>query len=125
MSDVMLLGVLEMPIELWRDDPMDQYQRHSRYIEAATRIRDDEAEIIGLRAELAELQTQIDALQSKVHLCAGYDAMEGDVAGLRGLLARARPVIEDCLDQSPQTPYDLIDALLAEIDAALAKQEGS
>jgi len=38
MSDVMLLGVLRMPPELWRNNPLDIAQRHSRYIEAADRI---------------------------------------------------------------------------------------
>lgn len=38
MSDTMLLGVLRMPIQLWQDSELDKLQRHSRYIEAADRI---------------------------------------------------------------------------------------
>ena len=38
MSDVMLLGVLRMPIDLWNDSALNKNQRHSRYIEAAERI---------------------------------------------------------------------------------------
>lgn len=38
MSDVMLHGVLNMPIELWRDDALDKIQRHSRYVEASRLI---------------------------------------------------------------------------------------
>jgi len=44
MSDVMLLGVLRMPPELWRDDPIDVMQRYGRYKQAADeieRLRDD------------------------------------------------------------------------------------
>jgi hypothetical protein len=62
MSDVMLLGVLEMPPELWGPDegPInDARQRYSRYLEAAQRIRDDAAEIERLRGEVASLKDRI------------------------------------------------------------------
>ena len=55
MSDVMLQGVLCMPPELWRDDPLDVYQRYQRYLQASRRIEDDGREIERLRAALAEL----------------------------------------------------------------------
>ena len=55
MSDVMLLGVLNMPAALWRDDPLDKLQRQSRYFQAATRIRSDADEITRLRAEVERL----------------------------------------------------------------------
>ena len=38
MSDLMLHGVLKMPPEFWRDDPIDVAQRHSRYNAASYRI---------------------------------------------------------------------------------------
>jgi hypothetical protein len=38
MSEVMLLGVLRMPPELWRDDPIDVAQRYGRYKQAADEI---------------------------------------------------------------------------------------
>lgn len=50
MGDVMLHGVLRMPPDLWRDDPIDVAQRHSRYIEASDRIYALEAENARLRA---------------------------------------------------------------------------
>ena len=53
MSDAMLHGVLRMPPELWRDDPLDVSQRHSRYIEASERIEADAREIERLRLALA------------------------------------------------------------------------
>jgi hypothetical protein len=40
MSDLMLHGVLNMPPELWTDDPMDKMQRHSRYVDASRRIEE-------------------------------------------------------------------------------------
>lgn len=55
MSDVMLHGVLRMPPELWRDDPLDVSQRHSRYIEASERIEADAREIERLSALYYEL----------------------------------------------------------------------
>ena len=53
MSDVMLQGVLCMPPELWRDDPLDVYQRYQRYLQASRRIEDDGREIERMRAALA------------------------------------------------------------------------
>jgi len=53
-SDTMLLAVLEMPPELWNDDPLFARQRYSRYQEAAERIRSDEEIIEALRREKAE-----------------------------------------------------------------------
>ena len=51
MSDLMLLGVLQMPPELWNDSPLDICQRYSRYMEAASRIESDAAELAALRAD--------------------------------------------------------------------------
>ena len=39
MSDVILHGVLNMPVDMWSDSPLDQIQRHARYIEASRRLR--------------------------------------------------------------------------------------
>lgn len=50
MSDVMLMGVLRMPPEIWGDGVIDMCQRYSRYIEAADRIEAQEVEIKRLRA---------------------------------------------------------------------------
>lgn len=54
MSDVMLHGVLRMPPELWRTDPMNVSQRHSRYVQASDRIEADAREIDRLRSLMAE-----------------------------------------------------------------------
>lgn len=53
MSDVTLIGVLKMNVELWSGDDLDIMQRHSRYLEAAQRIESD-AEIISQQAEEIE-----------------------------------------------------------------------
>jgi len=42
MSDVMLLGVLRLPVECWMDTDMDQQQRYKRYVQAAKRIEFDQ-----------------------------------------------------------------------------------
>lgn len=39
MSDVMLHGVLNMPVELWSDCELDKAQRHSRYVQASKEIK--------------------------------------------------------------------------------------
>ena len=59
MSDVMLHGVLNMPIELWKDDcELDKLQRHSRYVEASNKI--------------LELQAERDALKDKLEKISEY-----------------------------------------------------
>lgn len=45
MSDTMLLGVLRLPIEGWRDSEIDKMQRHARYLDAADRIESDRAKL--------------------------------------------------------------------------------
>ena len=54
MSDTMLLGVLRMPPDLWADGPIDQQQRHERYLQAADKIEQLRAEVERLRALLNE-----------------------------------------------------------------------
>lgn len=51
MSDVMLLGVLRMPPEMWNGDALDVHQRHGRYLEAADTIEELRDEVDALRAE--------------------------------------------------------------------------
>ena len=59
MSEVMLIGVLRMPPELWRGDQPDVMQRYGRYQQAAD-------EIERLRAALEQIarypQTRADEL---------------------------------------------------------------
>ena len=55
MSDVMLLGVLRMPIHCWIGSEIDKRQRHSRYLEAADRIESDEAKILEQQAVIQQL----------------------------------------------------------------------
>lgn len=57
MSDVMLLGVLRMPPDLWIDQSaLDIAQRHSYYVSAADRIEADAKDIENLRALNDKLQ---------------------------------------------------------------------
>ena len=80
-------------------------------------------------AALAEQQTQIDALQQRVHLCAGYDAMEAENGRLRNALIFVSHKLEGGRiwngmgwTYNPLHPIHYKPAL-ARIDAALAKQE--
>ncbi len=49
MSNIMLHGVLNMPIDVWSNDALDMMQRQSRYVEASKLILDQEAEIEKLK----------------------------------------------------------------------------
>lgn len=95
MSDIMLLGVLEMPPSMWDGDSLDIAQRHSRYKQAAQRIRDDEALIDAKDAEIAELRARLSASEaSDAESIAMFrkarderDEALREVAGLRAELA--------------------------------------
>lgn len=52
MSVEMLHAVLRMPPACWSDDPMDQQQRHSRYLDASELIERQAVEIERLRGSL-------------------------------------------------------------------------
>jgi hypothetical protein len=54
MSDAMLHGILQMPPELWSNDPIDILQRHGRYLEAFKRIMELERERDEARRERDE-----------------------------------------------------------------------
>lgn len=58
MGDLMLHGVLNMPPELWGDDPMGLQQRHGRYKQASQRIKDDALTIERLLTLLRELHDE-------------------------------------------------------------------
>lgn len=69
MSDAMLHGVLNMPVELWRDSEIDMAQRHSRYIQASERIRELEAELEVVRN--IDRQTVLDCILSTSGMSVG------------------------------------------------------
>lgn len=68
MSDVMLCGVLRMPYELWKDDPLQVPQVLARMREAALELEKRAAEIERLRALVKDLA----------------DDLEGELRGHRG-----------------------------------------
>lgn len=66
MSDLILFGVLRMPPELWRNDEIDIAQRHTRYVEAADRITELEAEVERLEAALNTLYAEWMRIEKKL-----------------------------------------------------------
>ena len=70
MSDIMLFGVLRMPIDLWDDSSeLDKIQRHSRYIQAADKIE-------ALEDVLIEVLIQHDATTLSTELAQkAYDVI--------------------------------------------------
>ena len=60
MSDVMLLGVLRLPIDMWTDDPLDVMQRHERYKQAANEIERLNARIKDYQDACSQKQEIID-----------------------------------------------------------------
>ncbi|CAH1590701.1 conserved hypothetical protein [Vibrio jasicida] len=52
MSRTMLLGVLRLPIDCWDNGPVDQMQRHERYVEAADLIEDLDSKVEQLESQL-------------------------------------------------------------------------
>ena len=59
MSDLMLLGVLRMRIDLWSDSAIDKIQRYGRYLQAAN-------EIVSLREQLTKVTAERDALNYRL-----------------------------------------------------------
>lgn len=87
MSDIMLLGVLCMPPELWDGSALDVTQRYGRYIQAARRIEEDARELEQLRAKVQAQALQILALTEEVaELAADAGCLRSILDGLRGPL---------------------------------------
>ena len=78
----MLLGVLRMPPKLWDNGPIDQIQRHGRYIEAADLIEKFEA-------DRDELLAALDTLT----LVVGLTPITGNKDALQEAMDIARAVI--------------------------------
>lgn len=64
MSDVMLLGVLRLPLECWTDDQLFKMQQQSRCVEAADRIEADADRIERLQSQVAELRGALHKLSA-------------------------------------------------------------
>jgi len=70
MSDVMLLGILRMPVGFENLDVLTFHQMQGRMIEAANRIESDAKELAALRAENERLKADkrelVDALKEMI-----------------------------------------------------------
>lgn len=60
MSDMMLIGVLQMPPSLWGTDPLDKQQRYQRYLQAAIELELRAKEIERLKAKLQVAEDALD-----------------------------------------------------------------
>ncbi len=56
MSNTMLHGVLNMPIDVWSNSDFGNMQRQSRYVEASKLILEQEAEIKKLKMIIESLE---------------------------------------------------------------------
>jgi hypothetical protein len=77
MSDVMLLGVLRMPLEMAMSDELSRLQFHQRAQQAADRIEADADEIERLQAENARLRE--DAAIGAILVAGGFVDRMGDI----------------------------------------------
>lgn len=77
MGDAIFFGVLRMPPDLWSDDPLDQHQRYSRYVQAADEIEALRAEVERLRGFLLDCHRVYSSGQAwrDKYLC---DAIDND-----------------------------------------------
>lgn len=66
MSYTMLHSILQMPPELWSNDPIDIAQRHGRYLEASKRIIELERQLdLALKSREAVWNSWNDALEER------------------------------------------------------------
>ena len=66
MGNTILLGVLRMPPTIWRNDELDIYQRHVKYLQAADKI-ERMTEALDLIKQCNRLKNDRDAYQ--LELC--------------------------------------------------------
>jgi len=73
MSDLMLHGVLRMPLDLWSDEYLFKSQMHSRCLQASDRILEQESEIAALKAQLAAQGSEESNLRRLLFFAHGND----------------------------------------------------
>ncbi len=92
----MLHGVLNMPIDLWCTDMLDQKQRHSRYLEASARITRQESEI-------AELKATQETVVSAIEVCKD---LHKQIAELKESLTQVLQVMDCAVDVNELLQYE-------------------
>jgi len=77
MSDIMLHGVLNMPIDVWGDTTIDKTQRHAVYRRASARIKNSisnaELEKLIVKYEKREKDPQRPPYEQEAYAFAAYD----------------------------------------------------
>jgi len=88
----------------------------------------DGCKVKGLEADVKRLDKQIESLQQKVHLCAGYDALVAENTVMRKALKRMLAVVEAAEELAEQAETWAEDAggyapAWFDVEAALAALE--
>lgn len=96
MSDVMLHGVLNMPPELWRNDPLDVLQRHDRYVEASRRIRQLEDTLAGIASAQGDKSITLE-----LRACELVGRMQGMASSV---LDSSNPVVRGATESRTSPP---------------------
>lgn len=87
MSDVMLLGVLRMPLDIWptTKDALGLGQIQSRCVQAADRIESDERKIAELEEEVKQLKIAlVDSVKEEREACAMLANIHSETAHTMG-----------------------------------------
>ncbi|CAH7361071.1 hypothetical protein VCHA53O466_40216 [Vibrio chagasii] len=70
MSDLMLHGVLNMPVKIWSDTELDKAQRHERYTEASVKILAQKDLLEGVKVHL------LNSAKERVCTCSKDDCIQ-------------------------------------------------
>ena len=81
-------------------------------------------QITTLEFKNAALQQQIDSLQSRVHLCAGYDVLEAENAALRSENAELKVVLYPRYTDADHRLLDEAELVLKEFEKLKQEQKG-
>jgi hypothetical protein len=93
MSDLMTHGVLQMPPDMWGDDPLDIAQRHSRYVAASDRIYELERELAEAKRDAERyrwLRSYRGISIDEVYMYGGNEELDREIdSGIKNGITRA------------------------------------
>jgi hypothetical protein len=90
MSEIMLHGVLRMPVEMWhKDSPIDDIQRHCRYLEASKLIYSQADKIAELEKNISMLEQYNGSVESLIKDIKAHN-LEQQAKGINELVAHLK-----------------------------------